>query len=73
MADGIVDKVEGRLTGVDHEAYMLEPSATYGFYYEAWYIPSVNFIDLARAARSLPETTTSQPFAPDSITNRRTP
>ena len=35
--------------------------------------PSVNFIDLARAARSLPEMTTSQPFAPDSITKRRTP
>jgi hypothetical protein len=29
--------------------------------------PSVNFMDLARAARSLPETTTSQPLAPDSI------
>ena len=35
--------------------------------------PSVNFIDLARAARSLPEMTTSQPFAPDSMTKRRTP
>ena len=35
--------------------------------------PSVNFIDLARAARSLPETMTSQPLAPDSMTKRRTP
>ena len=35
--------------------------------------PSVNFMDLARAARSFPETTTSQPFAPDSMINLRTP
>jgi len=34
---------------------------------------TVNFIDLARAALSLPETTTSQPLAPDSMMNRRTP
>ena len=27
----------------------------------------MNFMDLARAARSLPETTTSQPLAPDSM------
>jgi hypothetical protein len=34
---------------------------------------TVNFMDLARAARSLPETTTSQPLAPLSMMNRRTP
>ena len=40
----------------------------------AWIIqPSTNFIDLARWPRSLPETTTSQPFAPDSIINLSTP
>lgn len=35
--------------------------------------PSLNFMDLARAARSFPDTMTSQPLAPDSMTKRSTP
>jgi hypothetical protein len=36
-------------------------------------MPTVNFMLLARAALSFPETTTSQPLAPDSMMNLRTP
>lgn len=72
VASGRVDEVASGLTGVDHET-ILNPSQYATKHLKNLRRRTVNFMDLARAALNLPETTTSQPLAPDSIMKRRTP
>ena len=72
VAGSVVNEVLGGLTGVDHETVLYDvsmpiPTASHVR------MPTVNFMLLARAALSFPETTTSQPLAPDSMMNLRTP
>ena len=71
VAGGAVDEVVDGLAGVDHEAVLVSGQLCKMNVLEVDL--TVNFMLLALAALSFPDTTTSQPLAPLSIMKRRTP